>query len=204
MLMAGHESTSVALTWIWYLLDQHRDVYEQMRDEVAAVVGDGPVRFDHMSRLQLTSMVIDEGLRLYPPAWSTTRTPVHDDSIGGRRIPRGKFVIVSPYVTHRHPAFWPDPEAFRPERFREGVPSGEDRFAYFPFGGGPRLCMGAQFALMEAKIILATLSSRFRPSVVPGHVVGLDPQVTLRPRGGMPMILEPAGHSTSLVTRRVA
>lgn len=204
MLMAGHESTSVALTWIWYLLDQHRDVYEAMRDEVASVVGNGPVRFDHLSRLQLTSMVIDEGLRLYPPAWSTTRTPVHDDSIGGRRIPRGKFVIVSPYVTHRHPEFWTDPETFRPERFSAGVPSGADRFAYFPFGGGPRLCMGAQFALMEAKIILATLASRFRPPVVQGHVVGLDPQVTLRARGGMPMVLEPARPSTLVPARKVA
>jgi cytochrome P450 len=113
-------------------------------------------------------------------------------------------VIVSPYVTHRHPEFWTNPDAFRPERFRDGLPSGADRFAYFPFGGGPRVCMGAQFALMEAKIILATLATRFRPSVVPSHVVGLDPQVTLRPRGGMPMILEPAPPLTSVATRRVA
>jgi cytochrome P450 len=189
MLMAGHESTSVALTWTWFLLDQHRHVFEAIRDEVHAVVGDRQVELDDLAALSMTSMTIDESLRLYPPAWSTTRAPLHDDTIGGRRIPRGKFVIVSPYVTHRHPAYWQDPDAFRPERFRNGVPTGPDRFAYFPFGGGPRQCMGAQFALMEAKIVLATLVRRFRPTVAPGHVVGIDPQVTLRPRGGMPMTL---------------
>ncbi len=189
MLMAGHKSTSVALTWSWYLLDQHRHVREGVSDEVKAVVGDRPVQLEDLAKLPLTSMTIDETLRLYPPAWSTTRTPLRDDTIGGRRIPRGKFVIVSPYVTHRHPAFWEDPESFRPERFRGGIPTGPDRFAYFPFGGGPRQCMGVQFALMEAKIILATLVQRFRPSVAPGHVVRIDPQVTLRPRNGMPMRL---------------
>lgn len=189
MLMAGHESTSVALTWAWYLLDRHRASFEALRAEVETVVGDRRVEVADMARLPMTSMIVDETLRLYPPAWSTTRMPLRDDIIDGRRIPRGKFVIVSPYVTHRHPAFWDEPESFRPERFREGPPSGSDRFAYFPFGGGPRQCMGVQFALMEAKIVLATLAQRFRPTIVPGHVVGMDPQVTLRPLGGMPMLL---------------
>jgi cytochrome P450 len=189
MLMAGHESTSVALTWAWYLLDRHPNDFDALQAELDTVVGDRRVEVTDLTRLPTTSMIVDETLRLYPPAWSTTRTPLRDDEIGGRRIPRGKFVIVSPYMTHRHPAFWEDPESFRPERFREGIPSGADRFAYFPFGGGPRQCMGAQFALMEAKIVLATLARRFRPCVVPGHVVGIDPQVTLRPLGGMPMRL---------------
>jgi len=189
MLMAGHESTSVALTWAWYLLDRHRNSFDAVRDEVATEVGDRPVELADLARLRTTSMVIDETLRLYPPAWSTTRAPLVDDVIGGRRIPRGKFVIVSPYMTHRHPAFWEDAESFRPERFRDGIPTGADRFSYFPFGGGPRQCMGAQFALMEAKIVLATLAGRFRPTMVRDHVIGIDPQVTLRPLGGMPMRL---------------
>lgn len=189
MLMAGHESTSVALTWAWYLLDRHRSTFDAVRAEVATEVGDRSVELEDLARLRTTSMVIDETLRLYPPAWSTTRAPLLDDVIGGRRIPRGKFVIVSPYMTQRHPAFWEDPESFRPERFRDGIPTGADRFAYFPFGGGPRQCMGAQFALMEAKIVLATLAGRFRPSMVPGHIVEIDPQVTLRPVAGMPMRL---------------
>ncbi len=189
MLMAGHESTSVALTWAWYLLAQHPDVFGALRSEVDAVLDGGVPTLEQLGQLHQTSMIIDETLRLYPPAWSTTRSPLHDDVIGGRRIPKGKIVIVSPYVTHRHPDFWPNPEAFEPERFRDGVPTGDNRFSYFPFGGGPRQCLGLTFALTEAKIILAMLASRFHPALPPGHVARLDPQVTLRPLGGMPMRL---------------
>lgn len=187
MLMAGHESTSVALTWAWYLLDRHPNAFDALRAEVDEVVGARPVELEDLPRLKVTSMVVDETLRLYPPAWSTSRSPIRDDEIDGRRIPRGKFVIVSPYVTHRHPAFWSDPEAFRPERFRDGIPSGEARFSYLPFGGGPRQCMGAQFALTEARIVLATLASRFRPRRAHGKEIRPDPSITLRPLGGMPM-----------------
>jgi cytochrome P450 len=189
MLMAGHESTSVALTWAWYLLDRHPNWFDAVRSEVDGVVGGRPVAFTDLSHLKVTSMVIDETLRLYPPAWSTSRSPIRDDEIGGRRIPRGKFVIISPYVTHRHPAFWSDPEAFRPERFADGIPTGPERFAYLPFGGGPHQCLGVHFALTEAKIVLATLASRFRPTLVPGHDARPDPSITLRPFGGMPMRL---------------
>jgi len=192
MLMAGHESTSVALTWAWYLLDRHPNVFDAVRAEVDEVVGARQIELDDLPRLKMTSMVVDETLRLYPPAWSTSRSPVRDDEIGGRRIPRGKYVIVSPFVTHRHPAFWDDPEAFRPERFSRGIPSGEARFAYLPFGGGPRQCMGAQFALTEARIVLATLASRFRPKLLAGHDARPDPSITLRPLGGMPMTLAKA------------
>ena len=154
-----------------------------------ASVAGGPPTLDRLPELHQVSMIFDETLRLYPPAWSTTRSPLHDDVIGGRRIPRGKFVILSLYVTHRHPDFWPEPDAFRPERFRDGVPTGPRRFAYFPFGGGPRQCLGLTFALTEAKVILATLASRFRPTVAPGYVARRDPQFALRSLGGMPMRL---------------
>jgi cytochrome P450 len=187
MLMAGHESTSVALTWAWYLLDRHPNWFDAVRSEVDGVVGGRPVSFGDLAHLKVTSMVIDETLRLYPPAWSTSRSPIRDDEIGGRRIRRGKFVIISPYVTHRHPAFWSDPEAFRPERLEDGIPTGPERFSYLPFGGGPHQCLGVHFALTEAKIVLATLASRFRPTLVPGHDARPDPSITLRPFGGMPM-----------------
>jgi cytochrome P450 len=187
MLMAGHESTSTALTWAWYLLAKHPDQFDRLRAEANEVLGVQPVTAQSLAKLKFTGMVIDEALRLYPPAWSTTRMPLQDDIIGGRRIPRGKFVILSPFVTHRHPEFWPSPERFDPERFANGVPRGDLRFSYFPFGGGPRQCLGLGFALTEAKVILATLASRFRPRLAVDGDVGWDPQVTLRPRGGMPM-----------------
>jgi cytochrome P450 len=204
MLMAGHESTSVALTWAWYLLDRHPNEFEALKAEVDEVVGARPVELGDLPRLIRTSMVVDETLRLYPPAWSTSRSPIRDDEIDGHRIPRGKFVIVSPYVTHRHPAFWSDPEAFRPERFTDGIPSGNERFAYFPFGGGPRQCMGAQFALTEARIVLATLAGRFRPKLVADHDARPNPSITLRPLGGMPMtvLVEPLRHRQVLREQR--
>lgn len=192
MLMAGHESTSVALTWAFYLLDRHRDVGRAVAAESDAVLNHRPPSTADLAKLPLTSMVIDETLRLYPPAWSTTRTPRVDDELGGRRIPRGKYVIISPYVTHRHPAFWPEPDSFRPERFSNGLPTGDARFSFLPFGGGPRRCMGSQFALMEAQIILSGLA-RFHPRVVGGRDVALDPQVTLRPLGGMPVFVGRGG-----------
>src|ERR1700690_253284 len=118
--------------------------------EVDAVLDGGVPTLEQLGQLRMTSMIIDETLRLYPPAWSTTRSPLHDDVVEGRKIPKGKIVIVSPYVTHRHPDFWPDPESFQPERFRDGVPTGASRFSYVPFGGGPRQCLGLTFALTEA------------------------------------------------------
>ena len=187
MLMAGHESTSVALTWAWYLLARHGSAFDALRAELDAVLGGRVPGLDDLERLTQVSMVIDEALRLYPPAWSTTRSPAKDVSLEGHRLGRGKIVIVSPYVTHRHPEFWPEPDTFRPERFADGIPTGERRFSYFPFGGGPRQCLGLGFALLEAKVILATLASRFRPTLVHAEEARLDPQVTLRPLGGMPM-----------------
>jgi cytochrome P450 len=189
MLMAGHESMAVGLSWTWYLLAKHPDVAEQVREEVDRVLAGRPPTAADLPKLRTTGMVIDEALRLYPPAWSTTRSPVIDDDVLGRRIPKGKFVIVSPYVTHRHPDFWEAPDVFNPRRFENGVPRGEARFSYLPFGGGPRQCLGLGFALTEGKVALATLAARFRPSLVDGIHVGMDPQVTLRPRGGLPMRL---------------
>ena len=128
-------------------------------------------------------MVLSEAMRLYPPAWIVARAPIEDEEIGGYFIPAGSRVFLSPWATHRHPAFWRDPEGFDPTRFAD--PSSIDRFAYFPFGGGPRLCIGHSFAMMEGVLVLATLAQRFHLELVPGHRVEPEPTVTLRPKNGV-------------------
>ncbi|HLZ09989.1 MAG TPA: cytochrome P450, partial [Chloroflexota bacterium] len=132
-------------------------------------------------------MVIEESMRLYPPAWVVVRMPLADDVIGGFRIPAGSSVFLSSYLTHRHPEFWENPEGFDPECFTPERSAGRPRFAYFPFGGGPRMCIGNNFALMEAQLLLATITQRFRLDLVPGHPVATRPMVTLRTRYGMKM-----------------
>lgn len=192
MLMAGHESTAVGLSWTWYLLSQHPRWLDLMNDELERTLGGRSPRAGDLGDLALTGMVFDEALRLYPPAWATTRTPREPVRLRERLIRPGEYVILSPYVTHRHPGFWPDPEVFDPERFCGGVPRGPSRFSYFPFGGGPRQCLGLSFALNEAKVILAVLAQRFRPTYARQSAPELAPHVTLRPAGGLPMLLEPA------------
>jgi cytochrome P450 len=132
-------------------------------------------------------MVIEEAMRLYPPAWGLGRRALGNDEIGGYSLPKGAYVLLFPYVTHRHPAFWEQPLEFVPERFSAGPVAGRPRFAYFPFGGGPRLCIGKQFALYEAQLILATILSRYQLRLLPGTVVTPEPLVTLRPRGHQQM-----------------
>jgi cytochrome P450 len=187
LFVAGHETTATALAWTWHLLATHPSVAAKLRAELASVLAGRAPTVEDLPQLVYTRMVIDETLRLYPPAWATSRNPVVDDEIGGFRIPAGSLVLLSPYVTHRHPEFWDRPEAFDPERFAPGRAATRHRFAYFPFGGGPHLCIGETFALTEATLVLATLAQRCRLASVPGHVVEPAPMVTLRPRGGLPM-----------------
>jgi cytochrome P450 len=187
IFLAGHETTSVALTWTFYLLSQHPAVAAKLRSELDAVLGGRAPTVDDLANLPYNRMVIDEALRLYPPAWVLSRTPLADDVIGGYRIPKGSNVFLSPYVTHRHPAFWDDPERFDPERFTPERAAGRPRFAYFPFGGGPRQCIGNNFALLEAQLLLATIFQRYRLELWPEHQVGLLPLITLRPKGGLPI-----------------
>jgi cytochrome P450 len=134
-------------------------------------------------------MLVDETLRLYPPAWVTNRQALAEDEIGGWRIPAGGIVWLSPYVMHRHPAYWADPDHFDPLRFSPENQEGRPRFAYYPFGGGPHQCIGQGFALMETPLILATIAQRYRLLAKPGHLVTPEPMVTLRLRGGLPMLL---------------
>lgn len=189
LLLAGHETTSNALTWTWYLLSQHPDVEQRLRAELAQVLGERSPTAEDLPKLVYNQAVIEEAMRLYPPAWAVSRNAVQEDEIGGYRIPKGSVVILCPYTTHRHPAFWDEPERFDPERFLgEQVPA-RPRYAYFPFGGGPRQCIGNNFAMIEAQIILATVLQRYSLRLVPRAVVETQPLITLRPRYGLPMTI---------------
>ena len=189
-LLAGQETTSLALTWIWYLLPQHPAAQRRLEDEIDAALGDRPPEFADLVSLPYTRMVIDEAMRLYPPAWGFSREALGDDEVGGFRVPRGWLVFVIPYVLHRLPAFWENPEAFDPERFTPERIAERPKFIYLPFGAGPRQCIGNQFALIEAQLVVATMAQRYRLHLVPGHTVDPWPLITLRPRFGMPMTIE--------------
>lgn len=189
LLLAGHETTANALTWTFYLLSQHPDAAAKLHEEIDAVLGKRPFTLDDLPNLTYTKIVIEESMRLYPPAYSIGRVADGDDAIMGYRIPAGTPVFMSSYVTHRRPDFWQEPERFDPERFTPERSEGRHRFAYFPFGGGPRLCIGENFALMEAQILLATIAQRYRLRHVPSHPVAMQPLITLRPRYGMEMTL---------------
>lgn len=188
-VLAGHETTAVTLAWACLLLAQHAGVGDEVRREVSSVLaGRVPVLAD-MPHLELTRRVIDETLRLYPPVAVISRETYAADEIGGYEIPAKSGVMLSPYVTHRHPALWRDPERFDPARFTPEQVAARPRFAYFPFSGGPRLCIGNEFALMEAQILLAMIMQRYRVEVAPEHTVQHEIRVTLRPR--QPMLMVP-------------
>jgi cytochrome P450 len=196
IFLAGHETTANALGWTWYLLSRHPEVTRRLEAELAEVLDGRTPTLDDLSKLNYTSMVIQEAMRLYPPAWIIGRNAVEADQIDGYDIPADSSIILSPYVTHRHPGFWDNPEGFDPERFSPQQTKDRPYFAYFPFGGGPRLCIGNNFALMEAKLVLATVAQRYRLELVPGHPVEPEPLVTLRPKYGLLMTLRPRnGHS---------
>jgi cytochrome P450 len=187
MFLAGHESTSNALTWTWYLLAQNPSAARRLRAELASVLGGRAPSIEDLPKLSFTRAVLQESMRLYPPAWSVGRAPIEDDVIGGYRIPAGSLVIVAPWATHRHPAFWENPEGFDPDRFlAEGAGAADrDKYRYIPFGAGPRVCIGNTFAMVEAQLVLATIAQRFRLDLVPGHPVEPEPLITLRPRFGL-------------------
>jgi cytochrome P450 len=188
IFLAGHETTATALAWTFYLLSKHPDAARQIRAEVAAVVGDRAPGAEDFPRLKYTTMVIEEAMRLYPPAWLVSRAPRADMVICGYSVPKGSYVLLSPYVTHRHPGLWENPEGFDPTRFAPEKIAAMPRFAYFPFGGGPRQCIGNTFAMMEAVLVLAVLTRRLRLDLVPGQTVVPEPTVTLRPKKGLQMV----------------
>jgi cytochrome P450 len=189
-LLAGQETTSLALTWTFYLLSQHPAVRERLEAELDAVLGGRPPVYEDLPNLPFTRQVIDESMRIYPPAWGFSRQALADDELGGYRLPRGWLAFLMPYVLHRVPAYWPDPDRFDPDRFTPARIAERPKFAYLPFGAGPRQCIGNQFALLESHLSVATLTQHYRLRLVPGHPVEPWPLITLRPRFGMPMTIE--------------
>jgi cytochrome P450 len=187
LFLAGHETTALALSWACYLLTQHPEVEKKLVEEVQTVLGDRAPVPDDLSRLRYAEMVVKEAMRLYPPAWGIGRRAAVDCEIGGYQVPKGTNIFILPWLTHRDARFFPDPEKFDPERWRDDpVRSGKiPRFAYFPFGGGPRVCVGAAFAMMEATLLLVMIQQRFHLEPVAGHTVKPFASVTLRPKNGI-------------------
>ena len=190
LFVAGHETTSNLLSWAWHLLAQHPQAEARLHDEVDSVLGGVAPTLADLARLPYTDWVIKEALRLNPPAWILNgRTPLTDLEVGGYTIPTGSLIFISPYVMHRDPRYFDNPDAFIPERWADGLDKRIPRYAYFPFGGGPRVCIGNQFALMEAKLVLATIAARYQLALASSEPVELDPLITLRPKAGIDMRL---------------
>ena len=189
IFLAGHETTANALTWTWYLLSQHPEAEARFHRELETI-GDRLPTPDDFARLTYTRMILAESMRLYPPAWAVGRRAIADFELGGYRIPARSMVLMSQYITHRDPRFYPEPERFDPDRWLPDAAATRPKFAYFPFGGGTRICIGEHFAWMEGVLVLATLGQNFRLRYVGATKPDIDPRITLRPRDGMPMRVE--------------
>ncbi len=185
LALAGHETTSITLAFCWYLLARHPEAEATLHRELDSVLGGRAPTVEDLPALTFTECVVKESLRLFPPAWSISREAVEEDEVGGWKIPVGAVVVMNPWTVHRDARFFDEPEVFRPQRWAEGLEQRLPRFAWFPFGGGPRLCIGSGFAMMEARLVLATLAQRFRVERVPDDEVELLPSITLRPKHGV-------------------
>jgi cytochrome P450 len=189
LLNAGHETTANALVWTWYLLSQHPEVERRLYNELDEVLAGSLPTVEHLPDLKYTRMVIEESMRLYPPFCVLSRKAIADDELQGYHIPANSVILVSPYATQHNPEFWPNPERFDPERFTDECVTSRPHYAYFPFAGGPRMCIGSNFSMMEAQLVLATIAQRYQLRLVPGHPVEPQMKVTLRPKYGLPMTL---------------
>lgn len=191
LFLAGHETTAIALSWTVYLLAKDPEVAAQLEEQLEAVLASRAPGFEDVSKLRFTEMVIKESMRLYPPVWGFSRRALRPFEVSGYQLPVGTNVFLMPWVTHRDARFFPEPERFDPLRWREDpIRSGKiPRFAYFPFGGGPRVCVGASFAMLEATLLLARLTQRFRFGVPPGQAPEIRPSVTLRTKSGIKVVL---------------
>jgi cytochrome P450 len=195
MLLAGHETTAIALSYAIFLLSEHPEVASKLRAELESKVGARRLALSDIRSLPYLDAVVKETLRLYPPAWAIGREVISAFELGGYTLSPGDQLIMSPYVMHRHPRFWREPMRFDPERWLDGSTDELPKFAYFPFGGGPRVCIGNHFATMEAQLVLGTLMQHLEMKVLPGFKVVLEPIVTLRPKTGV---------KVRVVKRRVA
>jgi cytochrome P450 len=187
MYLAGHETTAVALSWAWYLLAQHPEAEARLAGEAREVLADRAPAVADLPRLRYAGMVVAESLRLYPPAFGLGRQAERATRIAGHAVAAGDILIAPTWVVHRDARWFEEPAAFRPERWADDLAQRLPRFAYFPFGGGPRQCIGNSFARMEAGLILAAIASRFRLDLLPGQRIVPTPYITLRPTPGVRM-----------------
>jgi cytochrome P450 len=185
-LFAGHTTTASALAWTWYVLSEHAGAREQIEGECDAVLGGRVPSLEDLPVLGYTRRVIEEVLRLYPPTWLTARSSLGEDALDGYALPPGALVLLSPYLTHRHPMFWEEPERFDPNRFVPARAAGRHTFAYVPFGGGPRRCIGSGFASLEMQLIVSTVAQRYRLAILPEARVVPVAGLTLRPGPALP------------------
>ncbi|QDU77500.1 Pentalenene oxygenase [Bremerella volcania] len=191
MIIGGHETSSSALAWVWCELDQHPDVRDQLHQEIDEVIGTGPLQLEHIPQLVYTRMVIEEAIRLHPPFWFENRNVAADVELGGVQISKGSVVVFSRYSLHRHPGFWDAPEEFNPGRFRPGSEENKRSvYAYIPFGGGPRICIGVHFAMMELVVVLAVLARQFKVVLDQSHRHEMAANLTMTPKYGVRARLE--------------
>lgn len=187
LLLAGHETTASTIGWTLYLVDQHPEVAERLHAEAVDVLGDRTPVAEDLHQLRYTNMVLSEAMRLYPPVWILTRQAQDEDEVGGYHVPAGANVLICPYTLHRHPDYWEEPERFDPNRFDPDITTNRPRYAYIPFGAGPRFCVGNHLGLMEATFVVAMLARDLRLTRVPGHKVVPEPMLSLRLGGGLPV-----------------
>jgi cytochrome P450 len=192
IFLAGHETTANALTWTWYLLAQNPEVEARFHNEVDRVLGGRLPAAEDYPQLRYTEMILAESMRMYPPAWVIGRRALGDYSIGGYHVPARSILLMSQYVMHHNPKYFPDPFSFDPDRWLPEARESRPKFSYFPFGGGPRVCIGEHFAWMEGVLVLATIAQNWRMRLAAGNQIELQPLVTLRPKHGMKMIVEPS------------
>jgi cytochrome P450 len=190
IFMTGHETTAVTIAWTFYLLSQNPQVEARLHAEIDEVLGGRRPAMGDLARLPYADMVLCESMRLYPPAWALQRTAVNDCEIGGYLVPKGSMVLMSQYVMHRDPRYFPEPDSFDPERWNQAARESRPQFSYFPFGGGLRRCIGDAFAMMEATLLLTALAQKWQMRLATNQVVALQPVMSLRPKYGMRMVLQ--------------
>jgi cytochrome P450 len=190
IFLAGHETSAVMLTWFWHAVAHHPEVEGKLHRELELVLEDRPITVEDLPLLKYTRMILLETMRLYPPVYMLGRQALEDYPVRDALVPAGASIVLSPYITQRDPSLFPEPECFLPDRWTEEIRARRPHFAYFPFGGGAHVCIGEPFAWQEALMVVATLARRWRLSPLAGNTVALDPRVTLRPKGGLPMRLE--------------
>src|ERR1041385_4339986 len=190
LFLAGHETTALTLAWSWYLLGENPQAEAKFHAELDAVLGDRNATFADLTRLKYTEQIVKESMRLYPPAYGLGREAIRDCEIGGYHVPPGTQVFMFQWATHRDPRFFDEPLRFNPERWTTEFESQLPKYAYYPFGAGPRACVGASFAMMEMILVLVTIGRKFRLELVPDHAVEVFPAMSLRPKDGVKVVVK--------------